>query len=84
MVETAVMVAMAAMVKGVFGGPSGPFREAPGVGHEIVSDKKQITNKKKKKKKISKKREKCVKIKNGRKRERKMDRNKREEIKKYS
>ena len=38
----------------------------------------------KKRKKMSGKREKCVKKKNGRKRERKMDRNKWEEIKKSS
>ena len=67
--------------KGVFGGPSGPSREGPGVGHKMVSDTKQMT---KERKKMSGKREKCVKKKNGRKRERKIDRNKREEINKYS
>ena len=46
-VETAVMVAMAAMVKGVFGGPTGPFQEGPGVGHKIVSDTKQMTKERK-------------------------------------
>ena len=34
--------------KGVNGGPSGPSREGPGVGHKIVSDTKQITKEKKK------------------------------------
>ena len=47
--------------KGVFGGPSGPSREGPGVGHKIVSDTKQMTKERKKKKKMSGKREKCVK-----------------------
>ena len=37
--------------KGVFGGPSGPSREGPGVGHKIVLDTKQMTKEKKKKKK---------------------------------
>ena len=32
---------MVVIVKGVFGGPSGPSREGPGVGHKIVSDTKQ-------------------------------------------
>ena len=73
------------LIKGVFGGPSGPSREGPGVGHKIVSDTKHDKQERKKRKKISRKREKCVKKKkNGRKRERKMDRNKREEIKKCS
>ena len=49
------------MVKGVFGGPSGPSREGPGVGHKIVSDTKQMTKERKKRKKMSGKREKCVK-----------------------
>ena len=62
--------------KGVFGGPSGPSREGPGVGHKIVSDTKQMTKKRKKRKKMSGKREKCVKKNDGRKRERKKDRNK--------
>ena len=71
--------------KGVFGGPSEPSQEGPGVGHDIVPDTKQMTKEReKKRKKMSGKREKCVKEKNGRKRERKMDRNKREEIKKCS
>ena len=39
------------MGKGVFGGPSGPSREGPGVGHKIVSDTKQMTKERKKKKK---------------------------------
>ena len=47
--------------KGVFGGPSEPSREGPGVGHKIVSDTKQMTKERKKKKKMSGKREKCVK-----------------------
>ena len=47
--------------KGVFGGPSGPSREGPGVGHKIVSDTKQMTKEKKKEKKMSGKKEKCVK-----------------------
>ena len=46
--------------KGVFGGPSGPSREGPGVGHKIVSDTKQMT-KERKKKKMSGKREKMCK-----------------------
>ena len=37
------------MSKGVPGGPSGPSREGPGVGHKIVSDTKQMTNKREKK-----------------------------------
>ena len=45
---------------GVFGGPSRPSREGPGVGHRMVSDTKQMT-KGKKIKKRSGKREKCVK-----------------------
>ena len=32
--------------KGVFGGPSGPSREGPGIGHKIVSDTKQMIGKK--------------------------------------
>ena len=39
------------VVKGVFGGPSGPSREGPGVGHKIVSDTKQMTKERKRKKK---------------------------------
>ena len=35
--------------KGVTGGPSGPSREGPGVGHKIVSDTKQMTKEKEKK-----------------------------------
>ena len=38
-------------LKGVPGGPSGPSREGPGVGHKIVSDTKQMTKERKKKKK---------------------------------
>ncbi len=34
--------------KGVTGGPSGPSRECPGVGHKIVSDTTQMTNERKK------------------------------------
>ena len=67
--------AKAGITASVSGGPSGPSREGCGVGHKIVSDTKQ---------KMSGKKEKCVKKKNGRKREKKMDRNKREEIKKCS
>ncbi len=37
--------------KGVPGGPSGPSREGPGVGHKIVSDTKQMTKKREKKRK---------------------------------
>ena len=47
--------------KGVFGGPSGPSREGPDVGHKIVSDTKQMTKERGKKKKMNGKREKCVK-----------------------
>ena len=47
--------------KGVTGGPSGPSREGPGVGHNIVSDTKQMSKERKKRKKMSGKREKCVK-----------------------
>ena len=58
-------------IKGVFGGPSGPSREGPGVGHKIVSDTKQMTKEKKnewekgkmcKEKKWKKEREKWTKI----------------------
>ena len=67
--------------KGVFGGPSGPSREGPGVGHKIVSDTKQMTKERKKKKKNEwEKRKMCTEKKNGRKSERKMDRNQRGEI----
>ena len=45
------MAEAAAVVKGVPGGPSGPSREGPGVGHKIVSDTKQMTNKREKKEK---------------------------------
>ena len=51
---------MVVVVKGVYGGPFGPSRDGPGVGHKIVSDTKQMT-KEKKEKKMSGKREKCVK-----------------------
>ena len=54
---------------GVAGGPSGPSRESPGVGHKIVSDKTQITKEKRKEKK-SGKREKCAKKKKMEERER--------------
>ena len=33
---------------GVTGGSSAPSREGPGVGHKIVSDTRQMTNKRKK------------------------------------
>ena len=36
--------------KGVPGGPSGPSREGPGVGHKIVSDTKQTKETKERKK----------------------------------
>ena len=42
---------MVTTTKGVPGGPSGPSREGPGVGHKIVQDTKQMTKKRKKKKK---------------------------------
>ena len=35
--------------KGVTGGPSGPSREGPGVGHKIASDTKQMTKEREKK-----------------------------------
>ena len=54
-----VLMSTSATYKGVFGGPSGPSREGPGVGHKIVSDTKQMT--KEREKKMSGKREKCVK-----------------------
>ena len=47
----AVMIVEMDKSKGVFGGPSGPSREGPGVGHKIVSDTKQMTKERKKKKK---------------------------------
>ena len=37
--------------KGVLGGPSGPSREGPGVGHKVVSDTKQMIKERKKRKK---------------------------------
>ena len=58
------------MGKGVFGGPSGPSREGPGIGHKIVSDTKQMTKEREKKKKMSGKKEKCVKKKKMEERER--------------
>ena len=42
--------------KGVFAGPSGPSREAPGVGCKTVLDKKQITREKNKEKEEKKNR----------------------------
>ena len=68
--------------KGVFGGPSGPSREGPGVGHKIASDTKQMTKERKKKKQKWEKRKTCKEKENGRKRERKMGGNK--EIQKCS
>ncbi len=57
----------------------------PGLpGHKIVTDTKQMTKERRKKKKKEWEKEKCVRKKNGRKREKKMDRNKRDEIKKCS
>ena len=38
--------------KGVTGGPSGPYREGPGVGYKIVLDIKQMTKERKKRKKV--------------------------------
>ena len=49
------------MAKGVTGGPSGPSREGPGVGHKIVSDTEQMTKERKKEKKGLGKGKKCVK-----------------------
>ena len=69
--------------KGVTGGPSGPSREGPSVGHKIVSDTKQITKERKKRKK-SGKREKFVKKKKIEERERKMDGNRWEEMQECS
>ena len=54
------------------------------IGHRGFKSCKQMTKERTKKKKISGKRGKCVKKKNGRKRERKMDRNEWEEIMKCS
>ena len=56
--------------KGVFGGPSGPSWEGPGVGHKIVLATKQMTKERKKRKKMSGKREKCIKKKKIEERER--------------
>ena len=73
--------------KGVTGGPSGPSREGPGVGHKIVSEIKQMKKERKKREKNKKEREKGKINKekeNIRKRKRKMDGNKREEIQKCS
>ena len=53
--------ALLVTAKGVFGGPSGPSREGPGVGHKIVSDTKQMTKKREKKEKMSGKKEKRAK-----------------------
>ena len=55
------IVELLVMVKSVNGGPSGPPREGPGVGHKMVSDTKQMTKERQKKKKMSGKREKCEK-----------------------
>ena len=57
--------------KGVFGGPSGPSREGPGVTQDSVGHKTDDKREEKKEKKWKKEREKNA-------------RNKREEIKKYS
>ena len=38
--------------KGVYGGPSGPFRECPGVGHESVGHKTDDKRERKKRKKL--------------------------------
>ena len=62
---------MMIMIKGVTGGPSGPSREGPGVGHKIVSDTKQMTKgKKKEKKRVGKKEKMCKKKKKKEERER--------------
>ena len=42
------MMGCLSWIKGVTGGPSGPSREGPGVGHKIVSDAKQMTKERKK------------------------------------
>ena len=64
------VVVVVVVVKGVFGGPSGPSREGPGVGHKIVSDTEQMTKERKKEKKEWEK-GKCVKKKKMEERERK-------------
>ena len=56
--------------KGVYGGPSGPSREGPGIGHESVGHKTDDKRERKKEKKISGKREKCIKKKKIEERER--------------
>ena len=61
---------MMMMIKGVFGGPSGPSREGPGVGHKIASDTKQMTKERKKKKKNEWEKEKMCKEKKMEERER--------------
>ena len=44
-------ILLSSIAKGVYGGPSGPSREGPGVGHKMVSDTKQMTKDRKKSKK---------------------------------
>ena len=82
--NTAILRRLSKLFKGVTGGPPGPSREDPGVGHKIESDTKQMTKERKKKKKRSGKKEKCIKKKKMEERQKKMDGNKREEIQKYS
>ena len=53
-------VCMSGNGNGVYGGPSGPSQEGPGVGHKIVSDTKQMTRDKREKKRNGK-RGKCEK-----------------------
>lgn len=45
---------MVRILFGVTGGPPGPSREGPGVGHKIVSDIKQMTIERQKKKGVEK------------------------------
>ena len=44
-------VCMSGNGNGVYGGPSGPSQEGPGVGHKIVSDTKQMIKETEKKEK---------------------------------
>ena len=71
--------------KGVSGGPSGPSREGPGVGHKVASDTKQMTKERKKRKEKNEwEKGKMCKENKMEERDQKMDRNKREKIKKCS
>ena len=54
-------ILLSSIAKGVYGGPSGPSREGPGVGHKMVSDTKQMTKERVKKEKNEWEKEKiCV------------------------